>query len=567
VLSRLTQWRSAPARKKISESDDFVIDNNRINVARADVFRRDPVNLIRIFHLAQKHNLAFHPEAMRIATHSLKLLDKEVREDPEANKLFLEILSSRNDPERALRLMNEAGVFGRFVPEFGRVVGLMQFNMYHHYTVDEHLIRAIGYVASIDRGEHRSEHPLSTDIIKRVKSREALYVAMLLHDIAKGLPGDHSDVGEAIAQSLCPRLGLSPEDTRAVMWLVKNHLVMSDTAQKRDISDPKTVKDFVAQVQTPEMLRMLLVLTVADISAVGPGVWNGWKGQLLRELYYEAEAVMSGGDAAPARSARVEQAKIELAKRIGNLPKAAQENALSRHYDSYWLAFDDAAHERHARLMAEADAKGELLSLAAESNDFRSVTEIVLYTPDHPGLFSQLAGAVSASGGTIVDAKAFTTTDGFALDIFSVQDAEGGPFGDAARIERLRQSIERTLRGEVMPRVAIAKRPAKKRSSAFRVTPRVNFDNEASASATVVEVEGLDRPGLLYDVTDAIFQSGLSISSAMVSTYGERAVDVFYVRDGFGHKVRHEERLKAVRERLLKALEPEGLEAAAAAGA
>jgi [protein-PII] uridylyltransferase len=320
-------------------------------------------------------------------------------------------------------------------------------------------------------------------------------------------------------------------------------------------------------VQTPEMLRMLLVLTVADISAVGPGVWNGWKGQLLRELYYEAEAVMSGGDAAPARSARVEQAKIELAKRIGNLPKAAQENALSRHYDSYWLAFDDAAHERHARLMAEADAKGELLSLAAESNDFRSVTEIVLYTPDHPGLFSQLAGAVSASGGTIVDAKAFTTTDGFALDIFSVQDAEGGPFGDAARIERLRQSIERTLRGEVMPRVAIAKRPAKKRSSAFRVTPRVNFDNEASASATVVEVEGLDRPGLLYDVTDAIFQSGLSISSAMVSTYGERAVDVFYVRDGFGHKVRHEERLKAVRERLLKALEPEGLEAAAAAGA
>jgi [protein-PII] uridylyltransferase len=240
---------------------------------------------------------------------------------------------------------------------------------------------------------------------------------------------------------------------------------------------------------------------------------------------------------------------------------------LSRHYDSYWLAFDDAAHERHARLMTEADSRGELFSLSAESNDFRSVTEIVLYTPDHPGLFSQLAGAVSISGGTIVDAKAFTTTDGFALDVFSVQDAEGGTFGDASRVERLRQSIERTLRGEVYPRRAIAQRPAKRRSSAFRVTPRVNFDNEASASATVVEVEGLDRPGLLYEVTDALFQSGLSISSAMVSTYGERAVDVFYVRDGFGHKVRHEERLKAVHARLLKALEPEPLEAVAAAGA
>ena len=546
--------------------DDFFVENGRLN-ARSNIFRSDPINMIRIFHIADAKSVDVHPDALRTITRSLDAITDDVRRDPEANRLFLEILSSRNNPERALRLMNEAGVFGRFVPEFGRVVGLMQFNMYHHYTVDEHLIRAVGNVAAIDHGAHKEEHPLSTDVIKRVKSREALYVAILLHDIAKGLPGDHSDVGAAIANSLCPRLGLKPEDTAAVMWLVKNHLVMSDMAQKRDIADPKTVKDFVSQVQTPEMLRLLLVLTVADIRAVGPGVWNGWKGQLLRELYYEAESVMSGGDAIPARAARVVHAKAALELRIADMTKEAQERALSRHYDSYWLAFDDAAHERHARLMADADAKGELFSLSAESNDFRSVTEIVLFTPDHPGLFSQLAGAVSISGGTIVDAKAFTTTDGFALDVFSVQDAEGGTFGDAARVERLRQSIERTLRGEVYPRRAIAQRPAKRRSSAFRVTPRINFDNDASASATVVEVEGLDRPGLLYEVTDALFQSGLSISSAMVSTYGERAVDVFYVRDGFGHKVRHEERLKAVHARLLKALEPEPLEAATAVGA
>ena len=546
--------------------EDFYVENGRLN-ARSNIFRGDPINMIRIFHIADAKFVDVHPDALRTITRSLDAITDDVRRDPEANRLFLEILSSRNNPERALRLMNEAGVFGRFVPEFGRVVGLMQFNMYHHYTVDEHLIRAVGNVAAIEHGVLRDEHPLSTEIIKRIKSREALYVAILLHDIAKGLPGDHSEVGAAIANSLCPRLGLRPEDTSAVMWLVKNHLVMSDMAQKRDISDPKTVKDFVGQVQTPEMLRLLLVLTVADIRAVGPGVWNGWKGQLLRELYYEAESVMSGGDAMPARAARVEHAKAALEQRIADMPQEVRERALSRHYDNYWLAFDDAAHERHARLMADADAKGELFSLAAESNDFRSVTEIVLFTPDHPGLFSQLAGAVSISGGTIVDAKAFTTTDGFALDVFSVQDAEGGTFGDAARVERLRQSIERTLRGEVYPRRAIAQRPAKKRSSAFRVTPRVNFDNEASSSATVVEVEGLDRPGLLYEVTDALFQSGLSISSAMVSTYGERAVDVFYVRDGFGHKVRHEDRLKSVYARLLKALEPEPLDAAAAAGA
>ncbi|MEJ1967238.1 MAG: [protein-PII] uridylyltransferase [Rhizomicrobium sp.] len=549
-----------------TSGDDFFVENGRLN-ARPNLFRTAPINMIRIFHIADAKNVDVHPVALRRITRALDSIDDDLRNDPEANRLFLEILSSRNDPERALRLMNESGVFGRFVPEFGRVVGLMQFNMYHHYTVDEHLIRAIGYIASIDRGEHRGEHPLATDVIKRITAREALYVAMLLHDIAKGLPGDHSNLGADIAQSLCPRLGLSAEDTAAVTWLVKNHLVMSDTAQRRDISDPKTVKDFVAEVQTPQMLRMLLVLTVADIAAVGPGVWNGWKGQLLRELYHEAEAMMSGGDGMPARASRVEAAKAALAERIADLPEPVRKRALSRHYDNYWLAFDPAAHAWHARRMAEADAKGELFSLAAESNDFRSVTEIVLYTPDHPGLFSQLAGAVAVAGGTIVDAKAFTTTDGFALDVFSLQDAEGGAFGDTARIERLRQSVEKTLRGELYPRQAIARRPAKRRSSAFQVTPRVNFDNDASASATVVEVEGLDRPGLLYDVADAIFQSGLSISSAMVSTYGERAVDVFYVRDGFGHKVRHEERLKAVRERLLKALEPAALEAAAAAGA
>jgi [protein-PII] uridylyltransferase len=193
---------------------------------------------------------------------------------------------------------------------------------------------------------------------------------------------------------------------------------MSDTAQRRDITDPKTVRDFIEIVQTPEKLRLLLVLTVADIRAVGPGVWNGWKGQLLRELYFEAEAMMSGGDAAPARASRIGRAKEALRRRLADLPKAARERALSRHYDAYWLAFDEAAAERHARLMTQIDSKGELLGLAARSDNFRAATEIVIYTPDHPGLFSRVAGAIAASGGSIVDGKAFTTTDGFALDVF-----------------------------------------------------------------------------------------------------------------------------------------------------
>jgi len=540
--------------------EDFFIENGRLN-ARENAFQSDPTNLLRIFNVADEKNVDVHPGALRTITRSLDLLDDKLRNDPNANKLFLSILSSRRDPERALRWMNESGVFGRFVPEFGRVVGLMQFNMYHHFTVDEHLIRSVGNVAAIEHGVLKSEHPLSTEIIKRVKSREALYCAILLHDIAKGLSGDHSDVGANLAEKLCPRWGLSPEDTAAVSWLVKNHLVMSDTAQKRDISDPKTVRDFVSVVQTPEMLRLLLVLTVADIRAVGPGVWNGWKGQLLRELYYEAEALMTGGDAAPARAARIEQAKAGLASRIADLPDGMRERALNRHYDSYWLTFDDAAHGRHARLMAKADANGDLMSLIAESNDFRAVTEIVVYTPDHPGLFSKLAGAISVSGGSIVDAKVFTTSDGFALDIFSVQDAEGGPFGDGPRVERLRQAIVKTLTGEMRPHALFAERKLRRGATAFKVRARAHFDNEASTTATVIEVEALDRPGLLYDVTHALFESGLSISSAIVSTYGERAMDVFYVRDGFGHKITHPERLKSVEQRLLQALDRERIAA------
>jgi [protein-PII] uridylyltransferase len=541
--------------------EDFYVENGRLN-ARTGVFKRDPVNLLRIFHLADEKDVAVHPAALRTITRSLNLITKAVREDETANKLFMEILTSRRDPERALRRMNEAGVFGRFVPEFGRVVALMQFNMYHHFTVDEHLIRVVGNIAAIERGEHKKDNPLSTEIIKRVKSRETLYCAALLHDIAKGLPGDHSAVGAELAEKLCKRWGLSQGQTNAVAWLVGNHLVMSDVAQKRDIADPKTVRDFVETVQSPEMLRLLLVLTVADIRGVGPGVWNGWKGQLLRELYHEAESLMTGGKATPARAARISRAKQALEDRLADLNQDARMNAITRHYDGYWLAFDDDTHERHARLMNNADAKGELLAIAAESSNFRAVTDVVLYTPDHPGLFSKIAGAISVGGGSIVDAKAFTTTDGFALDVFSVQDMQGNAFGDVSRIARLRQKIAKTLQGEIRPRTVFAKHKGTNRASAFNVRPRVNFDNEASSSATVVEVEGLDRPGLLYDVTHAFFEAGLSISSAMIATYGERAVDVFFVRDGYGHKITHPERLAAVQTRLTAALEGRSLEAA-----
>ena len=374
-----------------SSNDDFFVENGRL-AARSGLFRENPVNLIRLFHVADAKGLDVHPNTLRRVTRQLDLIDDNLRNDAEANRLFLDILCSRRDPERALRRMNEAGVMGRFMPEFGRVVALMQFNMYHHYTVDEHLLVAIGNVSRMERGELRAELPLVSDLIKRVKSREVLYVAALLHDMAKGLPGDHSEIGAAMAESVCPRFGLTPADTAIVSWLVRNHLVMSDAAQKRDVSDPKTVQDFVGIVQTPERLRLLLILTAADIRAVGPGVWNGWKAQLLRELYFEAETLMSGGDSSPARSTRIDDAKHALEERLKDFSDDARQRALIRHYGSYWLAFDTGELEFHARLIQGADEKDEKLVVGSRGEISNSVTEIVIYTPDHPGLFSRLAG-------------------------------------------------------------------------------------------------------------------------------------------------------------------------------
>ncbi len=539
-----------------TSNDDFFVENGRL-AARTGIFREDPANLIRLFHVADGKGLDVHPTTLRRVTRRLDLIDDDTRNDPQANRLFLDILCSRRDPEKALRRMNEAGVMGRFMPEFGRVVALMQFNMYHHYTVDEHLLVAIGNIARIERGELKNELPLISDLIKRVKSREVLYVATLLHDMAKGLPGDHSELGAALAESVCPRFGLSSADTATVAWLVRNHLVMSDAAQKRDVSDPKTVQDFVRAVQTPERLRLLLILTAADIRAVGPGVWNGWKAQLLRELYFESETLMSGGESSPTRGSRIDAAKHALEVRLKDFSETARKHALSRHYGNYWLAFDVDDLEFHARLMQAAAASHEMLAVGSRGDISNTVTELVIYTPDHPGLFSRLSGAISISNGTIVGAKIFTTSDGYALDVFRVQDAAGGPFGDGGRLERLRQTILKTLSGQIRPRDVLAKRTLAKRVAAFKTQPKVNFDNEASTVSTVVEVESLDRVGLLYEITRGLFETGMSISSAIVATYGELAVDTFYVRDVFGHKVTHPERLKTIEARLLRALEGE----------
>ncbi|MDQ0395943.1 [protein-PII] uridylyltransferase [Labrys monachus] len=539
-------------RQALTGTKDFVIDTGRLNVADDKAFARDPVNLIRLFHLADLHSLALHPVAMRLVTQSLKLITAALRDNTEANRLFLEILTSRNAPETVLRRMNEAGVLGRFIPDFGKVVAMMQFNMYHRYTVDEHLLRSVGELADIDRNVGSNEHPLVNEIMPTIQNRTALYVATFLHDIAKGRPEDHSIAGARIARRLGPRLGLTPAETDTVSWLVEQHLVMSMTAQSRDLSDRKTIETFAGTVQTLERLKLLLILTVADIRAVGPGVWNGWKGQLLRSLFWETELVLAGGHSNADRRASVRHSQEELRAALTDWSPEEIEAYVGRHYPPYWLKVDLPTRLRHARFIRSVTARGESLGTEVDTDAFRGVTELTVLAPDHPRLLSVIAGACAAAGANIVDAQINTTTDGLALDTIFVSREFPEDADELRRAGRIAQGMEQALSGAIRLPEAVAKRGAgKTRHRAFQVAPDVVVDNEWSHRHTVVEVSGLDRPGLLYDLTTAISQLNLNIASAHIATFGEKAVDVFYVTDLTGAKITSPVRQHSIRDNLL----------------
>ncbi|MEW9806373.1 [protein-PII] uridylyltransferase [Mesorhizobium sp. ZMM04-5] len=543
-------------KRKLAGTSDFIVDNHRINVADDKVFERDPVNMLRLFWFADKHGLEYHPDALKLLTRSLGLVDKSLRRDAEANRLFLDLLTSDRYAELNVRRMNEAGLLGRLIPDFGKIVAMMQFSMYHHYTVDEHLIRCIGVLAEIERGGGEKVHPLSHALMPDLrKYREVLYVAVLLHDIAKGRPEDHSVAGARIARRICPHMGLSPADTETVAWLVENHLVMSMTAQTRDLNDRKTIDDFASLVQSVERLKLLLVLTVCDIRGVGPGVWNGWKGQLLRTLYYETELLLTGGFSEVTRAERAAEARERLADGLADWPEKARRKYVKLHYENYLLtvALDDQL--RHAEFIRDADAAKKKLATMVKTHEFEAVTEITVLAQDHPRLLSVIAGACAAAGGNIVDAQIFTTSDGRALDTILIGREFDRDEDERRRAERVGGLIEDVLSGKAWLPEMIAKRAKPRRGAkAFRIEPRVDIRNTLSNRFSVIEVEGLDRPGLLSEITGTLSDLSLDIASAHITTFGEKVIDTFYVTDLTGAKIENPTRQEAVSKRLTATL-------------
>ena len=538
-------------RKKVKPG--YKVGLNRLAIEDPKVFLADPLNLLRIFEEGLRTGLLLHPDAMRLIAANLDKIDAEVRENPEAVQIFLGLLLKHGNPERALRRMNELGVLSAFIPEFEPIVAMMQFNVYHHYTVDEHIIQCISTLAQIERKELIEELPLSSSILDAGVNRKVLYVALLLHDIGKGRPEDHSILGAQIARRVAPRLGLNPDECETVEWLVRHHLLMSDVAQKRDIADPRTIRDFAKLVKSKKRLDLLTVLTVCDIRGVGPGTWNNWKAMLLRALHADTTVALENGAEALNRSNREDEAKRALREALADWPRAELRAETARHYGPYWQGLGAETHVVFARLLRDIPDNEIRIDLKLDLD--RDATRACFALADHPGIFSRLAGALAIVGANIVDARTYTTKDGYATAEFWIQDSEGKPY-EEARLPRLRKMIERTFAGEVVATEVLKDRDkVKKREREFRVPTKIAFDNEGSDIYTIIEVDTRDRPGLLYDLTRTLAANNIYIASAMIATYGVQVVDSFYVKDMFGLKLHAKSRQESLDKKLRAAIE------------
>ncbi|WP_435404863.1 [protein-PII] uridylyltransferase [Mesobacterium hydrothermale] len=531
----------------------YTVVHNRLAIANEKDFLSDKLNLLRFFEEGLRTGMLLHPDAMRLVKANLHLIDNDMRKNREAQRIFLDLLLKHGNPHRALRRMNELGVLSAFIPEFEPVVAMMQFNMYHHYTVDEHTIQCIWNLSEIEHGHLVEELPVASTILKHGVNRKVLYVALLLHDIGKGRDEDHSVVGAKIARTIAPRLGLNKQESATVEWLVRYHLLMSDMAQKRDIADPRTVRDFAKAVQTKERLDLLCVLTVCDIRGVGPGTWNNWKAVLLRALYRQTRRALEDGMEALNRENRGVEAKALLREKLKDWPTKDLRVETNRHYPPYWQGLHVTAHVIFANLLR--DIGDDEIRIDIHPDEDRDATRVCFALADHPGIFSRLAGALALVGANVVDARTFTSKDGYATAAFWIQDAEGAPY-ETSRIPRLKDMIRKTLMGEVIAREAIKSRDKiKKRERAFKVPTSITFDNEGSEIYTIIEVDTRDRPGLLYDLTRTLASANVYIASAVIATYGEQVVDTFYVKDMFGLKFHAESKQKMLEKRLREAIE------------
>ncbi|OIO67885.1 MAG: [protein-PII] uridylyltransferase [Zetaproteobacteria bacterium CG1_02_53_45] len=507
-----------------SIGDGFTLEGKRLGIEGDHVFEDEPLRLLRIFIEAQKGQRHLSSQALRQVRADVLLIDDAFRANPLAHRLFLQILRGKRNVHWTLKEMNDTGVLGRFIPEFRDVVGLGQFNQYHAFTVDEHTIRAVGEARNFLHNDRTVRLPLAHDVSYKINRPELLYIALIFHDIAKGLPGNHSKVGAVMARDFCQRIGLDEDATDLVSWLVKEHLMMAVNSQRFDLSDPEVIRAFAERVGSQNRLQYLLLLTVADIAAVGPNVWNDWKGSLLSELYRLTEQYFLNDESISETSERLYQMRVHAV--LSGLEG-----------DEARLRGTLALMSRHCVMHFPPRQMMDIIPLLAKSSGNevkfwvdRDRSETLFYIVAHPrpGLFAALAATLTSGHASILAAQAYALTDGRVLDVFHLQGADGTPFNIISDLERLQSRIEKMLASERLPELVIDK--SFKVNVLMRNVPvRVRNLPKASFRETAIEVSTADQPRLLARLADAIAREGYSLHGASVSTFGERAVDVFFV--------------------------------------
>ncbi|MDB9761675.1 [protein-PII] uridylyltransferase [Alphaproteobacteria bacterium] len=541
---------------KKNKNGIFEFYNNKIYLAKG-IKNIKPIDIFKAYDFSAEFNLNLSNELTNLIKLNIRKID-DIRNDKKANYYFINILTNLLNSDKVLRNMNETGVLGRFIPDFQKVVARVQHDMYHTYTVDEHTINAISILRKIDNGEYDSKYGLASKVIKQIVSKKVLYIALFLHDIAKGRGGDHSILGGQVAKNLCPKFGLHSDEVETVIWLVENHLLLSTIAFKRDLQDPKTIIDLKNKIQSAELLRLLYLLTVADITAVGPEIWNSWKDNLLKVVYNETLMEINGGGDQKSRTIREEKSRNKLRNSLIKWSDQEFIDYTNRFYSYYWTNISPDVHVRHASLILDADKENLKLKIFAEPLKDQGVTEVSIYTQDHLGLFARTCAALALAGTSVQDARIVTTKDGMTVNTFLVRSADASSIIEQEnRLKVLIETIRKTISEERNPKVLMKEFKSiqiPSRRDSFIIEPRVLIDNLSSRSHTVIEINSKDKIGLLHTLASEFFSIGLHISTARISTYGVRAVDVFYVKNLTGGKIIEENKINLIKDKLMQVI-------------
>ena len=533
----------------------FEVRDGQIEVVDAGVFRRQPFALLEVFLLLQQNpELAgVRASTIRQIRRHVHLVDEEFRRDLACRSLFLEILREPRGLARALRRMHAYGILGRYLPEFGRIRGLMQFDLFHAYTVDEHLLRTVAYLRRFGRPDHRAELPHCSDVFATLPKPELLHLAGLFHDIAKGRGSDHSEEGERDAAAFCERHGISRYDAGLVGWLVRHHLTMSMTAQREDISDPGVVRRFADLVGDGVRLDYLYLLTVADMRATNPNLWTDWKDSLLRDLYHATRRVLlhAVDGRLPAAAELARECRDEARRQLAGtgLATSRLEDLWETLEPEYFVLTSPEAVAWHAAEVLGADS-GPVVAVRTH----RQRTEVFFHMPDQDHLFAAATTLLERAGLTVVDARVFTTSTGMSFDSFTVAEPTGAPLEEPRRREEVRRALARGLE-EPEKAVYPTNRLPRRQVKSFRIPVRVTFDDEPANGRTVMEVVCGDRPGVLSRIGWALAGTGASVHGAKIATFGERAEDVFRLTGRSGRPLDAGER-ESLRAHIERALGP-----------